>query len=343
ETSPAAGFIKGLFQGRGKPVPVTVTNAIVQERTVNLTIPAKLVPSDKIDVRVPFDGRVERIFVNVGDAVTVGQPLLKLSDDAVAMRVAQRRIELKDAQTNQEKNTYFLNNRDRLLEEGRLEESDANRLESEIRANETAIEKLRQEVQELEAQREKTTIASPVDGVIAERNATMGLPITTATVAFIIARIDPLGLEFTLPPQELAGVRMNQNLRCRIKNLPGQMFSANMVSIGSAPNVDGTYPLRASINNSLFTLKPGMEAEVELNSAQKQRFFVIPAEAVTSERRQYSVFIINRGVAHRVRIVPREKRGNIIEVMDGLRDDDLIVVKGHENLEEGTAVDIWGR
>jgi len=95
------------------------------------------------------------------------------------------------------------------------------------------------------------------------------------------------------------------------------------------------------ISNPDNIYKIGMMAQVEFDSVEKQKYFSVPEEAVISDSRRYYVFTVSQGVAHKVLVVIKDKKDGRVDIVNGLMDNDLVVVKGNKELQEGSVVDIW--
>ena len=159
-----------------------------------------------------------------------------------------------------------------------------------------------------------------------------------------ITQFDPIVAEFELASYESATIRPGAMVDVKLPDLSAENFKGKISKVDSTIDPDDqSFKVWASIPNPKGFLKAGMSAEIQFTTSQKQRFFLIPTEALIRERRRYYVFTVINGVAHRVEVVPKEKRGRKVEIAKGLREDDLVVVKGNDKLTEGTVVDIWGR
>ncbi len=332
-------FLKG---GGGSAVPVAVEQVVVSERSSSIVVPATLAPSDQVQITLPYEAHVERVLVNVGEPVKSGAALCRLSADDAALRLAALRAEAREAQANLEKNQYFLKNRDRLLEEGRLDKNQYDNLEAEVNANEGAVERLRAQVTQLETQTGNVDITSPITGIVQARYAGPGVVIPERQPLFVITKVDPMNVVFSLAPYEAKAVRVQTPVSVKFMELPGEAVQAVVTSVGSAINPQsGRFDVAAQLPNQTGVYKTGMAAQVEFAGAEKQRYFSVPSEAVITDNRRHYVFTVSMGTAHKVPVVVRESKDGYTEVIEGLMEGDLIVVKGSRQLKEGAVVDIW--
>ena len=328
--------------GSGSAVPVAVEEVVAVERRSIVTVPAQLRPSEQVEVTLPYEAHIERVFVNLGDTVKPGAMLCRLSDEDANLRVAALRAEARETQANLEKNTYFLRNRDRLLEEGRIDRSQYDNLESEVSANESGIEKLRAQIAQYENQLGNVTVTSPIAGVVQTRNAAPGIVVNEKQPLFVIMKVDPISVVFSLAPYEAKTVRTDMPVTVRIREMPGEVITAAVTNTGSTINSETSrFDVTASVPNPNGVYKVGMGAQVEFAGAEKQKYFNLPAEAVITDNRRHYVFTVSMGVAHKVPVVVREIKDDNAEIVEGLMEGDLVVVKGNKQLKEGSVVDIW--
>lgn len=339
------GFFAKLFRGSGgSAVPVTVESVVAQEKAQDLRIPAVIEPSESVDVTQPEDIVIERVNVAEGDRVNVGDPLFKISEQEQAAKIAKRKLELKDAQTQLEKNSYIMKNRDRLLEEGRIDRTQYDNIETEVRTNETSVEKIQTELSKSEERAGNSVVTSPAAGVVGKIMGGMGTTITAGKPVLSITKVDPVIVSFRLPSVNAGAIKPGASVQVRFSEFGGESQIVKISAVGAELDPkDETFSAKVTLSNPNMRFKVGMRPEVSFTSHEKQRIFIISEEALIKERRGYFVFVVLKGVAHKVQVIPNETRGNRIEILRGLGDEDIVVVKGHDKLTEGTVVDIWGR
>jgi len=341
-TEEQRAWLARFFKVGGSAVPVAVEQVAVQERDVKVVVPATLAPSEQFEVRLPYEAHIETVMVNIGDMVKPGSVLCRLSLDELNLRLAGLRAEQRDAQATLEKNQYFLRNRDRLLDEGRIDKNQYDNLEAEVNTNEGAVERLRTQITALENQTSNVNITSTIAGVVQAKYAAPGGVVSEKQPLFVITKVDPIAVVFSLAPYEAKTIRMGMPVVARFRELPGKTVTASVTSVGSQINPDtGRFDVAAQIPNPNSTYKTGMVAQAEFSGAERQKFFNVPAEAVITDGRRHFVFTVVQGMAHKVPVVIHEIKGDTAEVFEGLVEGDLVVVKGNKQLQEGSVVDIW--
>lgn len=338
------GFFGKLLKGGGSAVPVTVESVVVRERSTKLNVPITLESSEVYEVILQSDASIDRIFVREGDVINSGDTLIRVSEQDLLSKITKLKNDLREAQTQFDKNSYLFKNRDRLLSEGKIEKSVYDALENDVQVSESAMEKLQGEITRLEEKSPITTISSPMPGAVSKINTSAGNLVQAGRSIMTIVKFDPMIASFRLPSYYAPSMKAGTVVMIKLTEIPSGDLAAKITSVGTEIDIkDNAFAVKASIANPSAQLKSGMRGEVEFITPEKQKLYSIPQEALIKEQRAYFVYTVAKGIAHRVQVIPDEIVGNRVEIVRGLNDADIVVVKGHDKLTEGTVVDIWGR
>jgi membrane fusion protein (multidrug efflux system) len=103
-----------------------------------------------------------------------------------------------------------------------------------------------------------------------------------------------------------------------------------------------TRTLQAEINipNPGYLLKPGMFAKIEMILKEKPDALTVPRDAVLKEEGKEFVFAVEGNQAFRKPVVTGIERENLIEIVEGVKDGDKIVVRGQESLKDRSTIRI---
>lgn len=337
--SPSGGCA-GLFKGSsGIGVPVTVQKVDTRLSSPVVDAVGTLMPSDRADITIPYNAKIEKVFVKEGDQVKAGTPLFKISEEDISSRLTNLRASRREAEAILEKNTYLLKNRERLTEEGK---TDAAQLEKEVAASEATVDRIRTEIATLERELEKLNITSPISGTVIKQSIYDGSFATANEVLLSIINTNPILVSFPLTADEAGGIQKGTPIEVKIDELGGEIRRAEVTYISPELHQAGkTFDVWASIENSDGTLKAGMRARASFRSAKLHKIFVIPTSALIQKGSHVYVFVVKDGLAKEIKVTPKEITKNQASIIDGLSEDDLVVVKGGSSLQNGTPVDIW--
>lgn len=338
------GFLSKLMRGEASGIPVTVETVAMEDKASTSQVPATLFASEKVDISLPEDAVIESFTAAEGQAVNAGEVIAKISEEEFAVRLARLRADLREIRNKSEKDSYILRNRDRLLDEGRIDQEQYDAIEKEVADDEAEIERIQADVSRAEANIGEPGVTSPISGILVKRHIAAGSMATAGNPIATVKRMDPAMVEFRIG-QEMAGdLKTSSRVGVVFPSLGDKREQATVTAIDTKIDPsDNKLIVRASLPNPAAIYKEGMTASVEINSGATRRIYLIPESSIIREMRGYFVFTVVNGKAHRVQVIPEQTRGALIEIARGLADDDMVVVSGHDRIEEGTVVDIWGK
>jgi membrane fusion protein (multidrug efflux system) len=186
-----------------------------------------------------------------------------------------------------------------------------------------------------------TELRAPFDGVVAERHVRVGQNLASGTTAFRIVDATRLRAELHAPERQLSRLRPGQPVVLSVDALPGRSFAARVARI--APTIDArtaTFKLTVELQDAGGELKPGMFARVGVIFEQRSNVLSIPSAALLENSREPTVFVVDNGVAAPRRVSLGLTHDGRVEILNGLRDDDQVVISGQNSLQPGLGVRI---
>lgn len=332
----------GLFSN-GKP-SVSVEKVLVEEKQATLSIAATLQPSEKVEILFPIDVKIDHVLVNLGDNVKQGDLLFVLSDQDFNLKLNQLKAQRMEQEAQLEKNRYFFNNRDRLLEEGKIDKAVHDALETEVKANETQVERLKADIAVLENQVQHLNVTSPTAGIVTVKNIANGTTIPARQILLTIVKPDPIYVGFTLSAADSKAVASGMTIHVHVENFGDQNFPAQVIFVNpEVTSADHTFDVKASLANPKLAFKGGMQAQVSFISPEKSKVVSISTKAVLSDNNKEYVYVVRQNRAWRVRVYTRKSADNpnLIEIMEGIGDGEMVVTDGQDKLKEGAEVNLW--
>lgn len=186
-----------------------------------------------------------------------------------------------------------------------------------------------------------TELRAPFAGIVAERHVRVGRNLASGTTAFRVVDATRLRAELHAPERQLSRLRPGQPVVISVDALPGRSFSARVARI--APTIDprtATFKLTVELQDASGELKPGMFARVGVIFEQRSNVLSIPAAALLENAREPTVFVVDNGVAAPRRVSLGLTHDGRVEILNGLRDDDQVVISGQNSLQPGLGVRI---
>ena len=191
-------------------------------------------------------------------------------------------------------------------------------------------------------QLQKMKIKVPFTGVIID------LPYYTPGTKVIVNQkmvelmdFSKLYAEVFYPAKELNRIQIGQPLRVTHYSLTNDTLWGEITQVAPALNPD-TRSFKAAIHvdNDKHLLRPGMFVKVETIVARKDSVVVIPRDIILSKRQGKTVFIVDKGAAFERVISSGLENADQVEVLEGLKEGDRLVIKGFESLRNRSKVKI---
>lgn len=333
----------GGFFGPDKPA-VSVEKVLSEEKQAVISVSATLQPAEKVEIQFPMDVRADQIAVNLGDNVNAGDLLFRLNETDFNLHLAQLKTQKLEQEALLDKNTYFLNNRDRLLSEGKIDQAMHDSIEAEVKAIQAKLETLRTDIALVENQVRQVAVNAPFAGQVTAKNITAGIAAPARQNLLTLIKADPMHVLFSLPASQAGAITNGATLKVRVEDFGDRIFPAAVIFVNpELKSGDHTVEVRATLSNPQHTFKGGMNAQAEFTSPQKARVLSVPSKAVLNETNRDYVYIVKNNRAWRVRVYTRKESENPerTEILEGLTDKDIVVTGGQDKLREGVEVNLW--
>jgi len=321
-----------------------------------------LVPENRIAVIGPVNqGRLVRLYAGQGSRVRKGQKLAELesadidqaeSDYLKALADAENARRTAAAEVKLAQETY---DRTKVLYEktiapGKNLQAAEHDLEvakasaaSSIAGTKAALTAARRKLlilglkdSAIDALSTKTDLAavfslnSPIDGIVVERNATIGATVGPDANLFKIIDISRVWIDANVFEKDLERVKNGQEVKLKVTAFPNTTFSGRVILISSVVDPDTrSVKVRTEVPNPDGRLKPDMFANVEIITDQNRGGLSVPQSAVLNDGGKTVVFVAEGG-GYKKRVVTEGIKGNDrVEIIDGLAAGDKVVVKGN--------------
>ncbi len=270
----------GNYRKDYEAVPVEAIRVKRSNIEIFLVNNCTLEPEKQVDVVAKTSGIVLNILVEEGDYVKSGIPLAKLDDDETLLALREAKLKRENAERVYKSSLDNFN-------------------ENIISKDEFEDKKFQLEIATVELERkqleyEYTTIESPLDGIVVERNIEEGYNIEGDQVVFKIADFDPILARIYIPEKDINKVVEGQEARVISEFLPDIEFKGKVKMV--SPVVDpesGTVKVTIEMEGlSDGALRPGMFASVFTIVDQHQDALLIPKKALILEAETDEVFVV---------------------------------------------------
>ncbi|TVR04756.1 MAG: efflux RND transporter periplasmic adaptor subunit [Spirochaetaceae bacterium] len=272
-------------------------------------------------------GTVESVAVRAGDPVSRGQSMARIEAERAITNHETAVLAERMAREAYEREQKF-------VEQG---------VSTQQRVDQARLEWLNRRSQLLDAgtAREGALAIAPLDGIVTARHVQPLDEIAPGTVAFRVADLSRLRVTVGVPESDIAGVRELRSAEVRFSSFPDRTWSGTPLSFARARSDRGlTFEADIEIENRDGALLSGQTAQVRLALREWPDAVVIPTSTVMIRGNEFSVFVVEDGVARRrtVRLGPSDEEVSV--VIAGLREGDRVVSEGMNRLTDGVAVSV---
>jgi cobalt-zinc-cadmium efflux system membrane fusion protein len=268
-------------------------------------------------VLTPFSGRVTRLIAKIGDRVKRGDPLLEIDspEQVPPQNEFTAALSARNKASAQLALAQIVEKRTRDLYDGKaapfkdLQQAEAQlaAAQNEMRSTETAFEAARirlrilgrteAEISELEqkgAISRITRITAPIDGTVISRKVGPGQQVKSDSVEplYVIADVSTMWLKAQIFEQDIASVRIGQEIEAKVAAVPNRTFTTRIANIGSASDLNTRRVMvRSEIDNPGGVLKSEMFATFKIGIAEPSVAPGVPVDAVIREGDTATVWI----------------------------------------------------
>ncbi|MBQ0819555.1 efflux RND transporter periplasmic adaptor subunit [Microvirga terrae] len=329
-------------RGRGGPTgPATVdvdtvkTGRIVEMRESVGTVRA----FESITVTAKVAGIVNEIGFEEGQKVKAGDMLVQFDAAERRAEIEQAIAEASRAEALRNEVAIKLERAQALNRTGAGTGAQVDDLTAQMKSLEGSIASARAQRKAAEARLEDLIIRAPFAGRVGTRSVSLGAYVAPGTRITSLDDLSKVRLDFAVPENLLGRLKPGQTVNAISAAYKGRTFKGSVSTID--PRVDQTTRtarLTAEFENSDEALKPGMFLSVALEVSTKDDAVVVPEEAVVSEGLRHIVYPVKDNKVERRVITIGQRQGGKVEVVDGLKAGETIVVLGVQRVRPGAEV-----
>jgi len=315
-------IVGGAIYFKNKKPKVEYTTQDVKTGTLAQTVAVTgvLASPNQADLSFKISGRLEKMYVDIGDPVTKGQKIATIDGGTLNSQLNQARAELrsqKQTLANMKRGGF------------RVQQERAQR--EQVRSAEAAVSQILDQIKE-------TTIYAPIDGFIIKKSSEVGEIIAANSAAgntpvVTIARNDDLEIQTNVPESDIVKVALGQNADVTLDALTSSdVFNAKVSEIEPASTVIQDvvyYKVKLRFDNLDPRFKNGMSTDADIKTAERNNVVYAPMRAVKTENGQKYVEVLKdekNAVTEKVNVTTgMEGDDGMVEIKSGLKGGEKVV------------------
>lgn len=198
------------------------------------------------------------------------------------------------------------------------------------------------DIELLESQIQKTEITAPFPGTVGLRNLSEGSYVTPATKITTIQNNSSVKIDFSIPQRFMYAVKQGMPLTFKVSGSSKEYRGVVYAIEPGLETSSRSLKIRARAAND-GSLKPGAFAEVKLNFSGTLESIFVPTESVVPDLRGHYVFKASGGIAVVTPVSIGLRNETKVQVEDGLREGDTLIVSGIVQLRPNGEIKIVGK
>jgi membrane fusion protein, multidrug efflux system len=309
------------------PVKVMTLSKTNIARTIDYT--ASILPFQEVNMAPSTPGRIDKIYVEVGDKVNKGDNLFLMD----RTQLYQLELQLSNLQKD-------LSRIDTLLRSGSAKQQQYDQMKTQFDVTKTNVDFMK----------ENTLLKSPFFGVVTGKyfeNGEMytGGPSTQTgrSAVVTVMQVDPLKVNVSISEQYYPLIKKGMKVKITADVYNGEIFTGTVYRI--APTINSStrsFITEVELPNRNELLKPGMFVRVYMDLGEVETF-VVPAYTVLVQEgtNLRYVFIEKNNIAERIEVELGKRFDDQLEIISkNLKAGDLLVNEGQSRLINGDKIDI---
>ncbi len=333
-------------------VDVTTVTASLGTIESALEISGTLTPLSRVAVKPRLPGTIEKMLVDIGDAVSMGQTIATIDRreidaqaDAAVATVSVGKAALENAEASLANAVLERDRAQNLFDKGALPRQRLDGAQSLHRSavaqRDLATANLAQADAALRSAREvqrNATVTSPVNGYVVERNYDAGA-IPGDKPVVVVADMRQMKLAAGVSELEAGRMRVGLKARVSVQAKPGQAFDGVLAAI--APEVDERnrhFMIDVRVPNPNRALLSGMYATARIVESTVANAVLVPKEAVISKDGKRVVQKVQGDVLSTVVVTEGLSDGTLVQIVSGLAAGDTVMADARRQVPAGSTV-----
>jgi RND family efflux transporter MFP subunit len=326
---------------------VAIIHPTAQPGEENLILPGTLQAYVESPIYARTNGYLVKWYHDIGSHVNKGDILADIETPEVDQQLMQARADLVTAQANERLSQITAVRYSELLKTDGVSKQEVDNANGDLEAKRAIVQSAEANVRRLEELKSFQRVYAPFTGVLTQRNVDIGTLINagnggTSQQLFYLAQTDPIRVYVNVPESYAPSIHVGLGAYLELTQYPGQRFQGEVVRTAEAIDLSTrTLLTEVDVPNKSGQLLPGGYAQVHLSVGVKNQRLQVPVNALLFRSEGLRAVVVDQN--HRVHLQALEigrDYGSFLEVLNGLKADDWIVLNPPDSIDDGEEVHV---
>jgi len=301
-------------------------------------------PYEEVNIGAEIDGIIKSVKVDEGTAVTKGMLLATIDDIEYSNEVIRAEAFLKQTKATLANTKIEFTRKETLYREQLVTSQQHDDVSTRLVYAESEVERARAALTIAKQKLTKTKIFSPLASRVKEKKVSSGDFVKVGTSLFVLIQPNPLKVRFTVPEKDVGKLKVGQDVILKVDAFRDREFKGKVsIVFPSLEEKTRTLAVEALVPNSDGMLKPGLFTRVILYTGAAKDTIVVPITALLYEAEKVKLFTVSGDRAKEMQVKIGSKYGEMMEITEGIKEGEKIVVAGQQSLSEGVKVSVQVR
>ncbi|MCX6242743.1 MAG: efflux RND transporter periplasmic adaptor subunit [Bacteroidetes bacterium] len=306
-------------------VPVTIDTVIKKSLTNLVSMVGLIDPENDVEIISEAKGMITRLNFKIGDQVKKGTVLVEVDDVVIKSDMARQEINYFKAKRDFDRNKT-------LYEQNSISASQLDISRLDMQAAENDLTRAKKALDD-------TRVKAPINGTINTKKVNEGSYIQQNSSIGNIVDISTMKVKVSISEKDAFVLHPGDSVEITTDVYPGQRFLGHVDNIASKADEAHTYPVEIHLpNNPAFPLKGGMFGRINFTSITSRDAIAISRDALIGSVKNAQVFVIKGNIASLRNITIGRESGQLLEVLNGLEEGEMVVTSGQNNLSDNLKV-----
>ncbi|HUL33018.1 MAG TPA: efflux RND transporter periplasmic adaptor subunit [Candidatus Eisenbacteria bacterium] len=326
---------------------VAIIHPEVEAGDEDLVLPGTLQAYVESPIYARTNGYLKKWYYDIGSSVKKGELLADIDTPEVDQQLRQARADLDTSNANVQLSQITAARYSELLKTDGVSKQEVDNAVGDLAAKRAMVESAEANVRRLEDLESFKRIYAPFNGVITQRNIDIGTLINagnggTSQQLFYLAQTDPIRVYVNVPEAYAPSIHPGIGAYLELTQYPGQKFHGKVVRSANAINLSTrTLVTEVDVPNATGQLLPGGYAQVHLEVKVKGERLQVPVNSLLFRREGLRAVVVDaEHRAHLQTLTIGRDYGVTLEVLNGLKADDWIVLNPPDSLNDGEQVHV---